>query len=127
MSHAARALRALDVLDTVPPGCRGVVVGHDRFAPHIRRGEIAVIDTTDKSPHRGEIYALWIGEAHPKPKLVQVTRGRAGGTDGLFFAFGLPEPGREHLTDGPLKRACWPEKCLGRVVGVIEPMLVSGG
>ena len=46
-SSAAGEYRALEVMAHVPAGCRGVLVMDDRFAPHLRCGEFAVVDTAD--------------------------------------------------------------------------------
>jgi len=51
-------LRALMMLDALPPGCISVHVPDDRFAPHLREGELAVVDTTDVEPTLGEFFVI---------------------------------------------------------------------
>jgi hypothetical protein len=114
--------RALDICDVVPAGCIGVLMTDDSFAPHLRCGEFAVVDTADKSTEFGELYVLTFGAGKPVRRVVQLRlRGFAGDPSGLWFAFALPGQGRRYATtlDGPLGRQHWPDKCVGRVVGVI--------
>ena len=54
-------LRALTLLDTLPPGCRALTVRDDRHASHLRAGEIAVIDLNDCHPIHGELFAVLYG------------------------------------------------------------------
>ena len=66
-------LRALEQFDTVPAGCTGMVVTSTRFAPHLRAGEIAVVDPNDKEPVSGELFIIGINGAmgELKPRIVQ--------------------------------------------------------
>lgn len=123
-SSAAREYRALEVMEQVPAGCRGVLVMDDRFAPHLRCGEFAVVDVTDEPPQLGEIYVTKI-EKPTAPggyvwRFAQVVRGFAGDTTGACVAFANRIPGQMHMVDGPYTDSYWATQCLGRVVGVIE-------
>ena len=124
MSDAAAAeYRALEVFDHVPPGCRGVFVGSDCFAPHLRKGEFAIVDTTDMSPTRGEIYVRRYNTGRgPIWQFAQIVRGFAGDTSGIWCGFCLKVPGRMRYVDGPMPESYWPEGCMGRVIGVLEPV-----
>lgn len=51
-------LRALMLLDALPPGCITIHVPDDRFGPHLREGELAIIDTTDVEPTIGEFFVI---------------------------------------------------------------------
>jgi hypothetical protein len=57
---ALQEFRALTVFEALPPGCLGQLIPTDKFAPHLKRGEIAVIDTEDREPIQGEIYLVRI-------------------------------------------------------------------
>ena len=123
--------RALDVLDRIPAMHEGVVVrGHD-FDPHLKRGEIAVVDTQDKSLQFGELYVITLSEgtAHASLAIVQLLREvpTVSGT-GLYYGFSLKGNGdtffegkRLTYVDGPLRTDYWSTKCVGRVVGVMQP------
>ncbi|MBM0206533.1 hypothetical protein JNW90_28655 [Micromonospora sp. STR1s_5] len=52
--------RALTWFDAVPLDCGTVPVEDDRFAPHLKRGEFAVIDPEDREPLPGEIFVVKI-------------------------------------------------------------------
>jgi len=51
-------LRALLMMDALPPGCITVLAPDDRFAPHIREGELTIVDTTDVEPVVGEFFVI---------------------------------------------------------------------
>lgn len=123
-SFAAREYRALEVMEHVPAGCRGVLVMDDKFAPHLRRGEFAVVDTTDKAPQLGEIYVIKIEKSRTPDgfvwRFVQIVPGFAGRTDGSWIGFANRVPGGMNVIDGPYTDSHWATRCLGRVIGVIE-------
>lgn len=54
-------VRALTVLDTVPVGAGAMPVLDDRNAPHLRRGEVAIIDPQDCVLVHGELFAVLYG------------------------------------------------------------------
>jgi hypothetical protein len=120
---ALKHVRALDVLNVIPAGCIGIVVQDNSFAPHLRWGEIAVIDTTDKSTEYGELYLLTFASGcGPVRHIVQLrARGFTADTTGLWYAFAFrgQEKANAVTMDGPLRHECWPEKCLGRVIGIL--------
>ena len=121
--------RALQLFDSIPAGHVGVIVTDGDFAPHLNRGEIAVVDTSDQSIEFGELYVLRMNMDSPPHlrllELVQLTRDDGG----LWYAFSLPGVGglvyegmRLRYADGPLRPEFWPEKCLGRIVGYMAPL-----
>ncbi len=87
-----------------------------------------MIDLSDKERQFGELYAITINSVWGRrERIVQLTRGFVDDESGVWFAFAI-EPdtpigdGRVlRFVDGPLCFEYWPEKCVGRVVGVIVP------
>lgn len=122
---ARRDLRALDVVEVVPAGCFGVLVMSDAWAPHIRPGELAVIDPTDTTPQPGELYVIGRqGIDHDQTRIVQVCRLDPDNVDpgDVAFRFELRRPGVMTLMDGPVSGEGWTSRCRGRVVGVVPAM-----
>ena len=128
-SFASGEYRALQVFDHIPPGCKGVLVTNDRFAPHLRCGEFAVVDTADKIEQIGEIYLLRndIGNGKITWTFVQLVKGRPN-SDRPRFAYGKPElwGTAANMVDGPMHPEYWPDLCGGRVVGVVEFLRADG-
>ena len=126
-------LRALDVVDVNPAGHFGMFITGDDFAPHLRPGEIAVVDTTDKERILGELYVVDLGPdvrtgAPRRLRIVEVIKSFGGGeAAGIWFAFSLMRDvdlgdGRKaRMVDGPLGFDHWPRYCQGRIVGVMVP------
>ncbi len=128
---AAGEFRALTLHDIVPAGHVAVPVLHDRWSPHIRAGEFAVLDPSDTEPQLGELYGLVISSPRFASghvlKIVQPYRSRAfGGSDGVMFLFGANRPGAMVAADGPLRREWWHCTCRGRVVGILSLADVEG-
>ena len=125
-------LRALEQFDAVPAGCTGMVITSDRFAPHLRPGEIAVVDPNDKDPVSGELFVIGINSALDgrKPRVVQ-TLGRIEtivednkGVDRLCWwdRFEFKRPGKMTLSDGPTLTEGWRDRrCIGRIIGFVAP------
>jgi hypothetical protein len=130
MSAVARVelLRALTVFEDVPPGHKVVQVFVEGFEPHLAVGEFAVIDTTDKHPQFGELYAISFNSVRtPTGRVIRIVQPYNGvGSDvGVMFRFGLRRPGAMVSADGPLSFEGWPDQCLGRVVGVFQPLATA--
>lgn len=51
-------LRALMMFPTLPPGHMTFLVPDNRFHPHLRRGEFAVVDLVDHQPAQGELFLI---------------------------------------------------------------------
>ena len=125
--------RALQVFDSVPAGHTAILIEHDRWAPHLNAGEFAVIDVEDKSRERGELYVYLLERSslHKRqieilPTIIQIcTRGFGGDDSGVWMRFEWKRPGQRNYVDGPLRFEYWPEKCAGRVVGVLVPARVA--
>lgn len=59
---ATQGLRALPLYDDVPSGCVVKPVTTKDFEPHLRAGELAIVDTEDRDPIPGELfYVAWTG------------------------------------------------------------------
>jgi hypothetical protein len=118
---SVRELRALDTFDIVPAGHFALPVTGSEWAPHLRPGEFAVIDTTDTAPQIGELFALLIdtGRGAHVTRIVQPYRGRTSPADAVMFRLACARSGI--AADGPLSAGGWAGKCRGRVVGVMVP------
>jgi len=55
-------LRALMMFDKVPEGCILFPCTDESAMPHIRPGEFAIVDTSDRTPCHGELYVIKFGE-----------------------------------------------------------------
>ena len=115
-------VRAFEVMDRVPDGCRAVLINSNCNWPHLRPGDWAVVDESDTDIQDGELYLIDMG----KPIVCQVYR-RDNGI--WFHPYNRPRDAEECLqwmregreiwtSDGPLNEAYLPEKMLGRVIGV---------
>jgi hypothetical protein len=124
--------RALQHHDHVPAAHIAVMVTGFDFDPHLRRGELAIVDTGDKTLQFGELYVITLSEGTPHMSLaiVQLLREKVcmGGAIGLMYGFSFAGRGglmfkgeRLRYVDGPLGIEHWPGKCVGRIVGVMQP------
>jgi hypothetical protein len=114
-------LRALTLFEDVPASCKAVQVLQSGFEPHLRLGECAIVDTADKGLQYGELYMLWMGTRDPHLAIVQPYDSSVFKV-GIMYRFALHRPGRMVMADGPLNPQFWPEKCLGRIVGLFQPL-----
>ena len=126
-----REYRALESCDRVPAAHVGVIVTGSDFEPHLRRGELAIVDTDDKTIQFGELYVITLSEGTPHMSLaiVQLLREKVclGGAIALMYGFSFAGRGglmfkgeRLRYVDG-LGIEHWPGKCVGRIVGVMQP------
>lgn len=137
--------RALTLYDAAPADCGAVLVPDDAFAPHLKAGEIAIVDPEDNEPIAGEIYLVTIDSPREPDgivlRLVQLRPRpcRSAQTDeevvGWMMHFSLIRPrppgfsmeellrdlrsGRERLCDGPLSEVGMRRKIVGRLIGVV--------
>jgi hypothetical protein len=121
--------RALTLFEDLPPAHKAVLVLQTGFEPHLKVGEFAVVDTTDKEVLNGELYMIWNNSSLNGPQLsiVQASMREYRGSDGPFTALGwryaFLRPGGMPFGEGPYCLEGWKsEKCFGRVVGIYQPM-----
>jgi len=128
---AGREYRALMMLHTLPRGCVGVSVFDDDGEPHLKKGEVAVVDPEDREPANGELFLIrWEGG---REAFVSVKE-REGcwmiGAPGHPWArAGKPRPmdqavrlaQRFGAVDGPIRPDYLREKLVGRVMGIMAP------
>ncbi len=126
----AGEIRALTLLDAVPAGCRAMAVLDDKNAPHLRLGEVAVIDPADCGLVHGELYAVQFGRG---PSITQALW-RRHDDQGHWWTHTLNRPcdwpetdawmraGKTvPAADGPYRSGGLEEKILGRVIGLLQP------
>jgi len=140
MSTARSEIRALEVFDRLPPGHTMHLVRDIRHAPHLRPGEFAVIDTTDREISLGELYL--IEQSHgpiiwqvilPKglwaPRTAEEEERQACRPCVMLMPLAPPRtlPSGEidwrypvHTADGPIYRDALEPNILGRVVGIYQ-------
>ena len=128
-------LRALTLHDVVPAGCRTMPVLDDWHAPHLRLGEMAVVDPSDRELQHGELYAVAYASG---PDIVQAAW-RTTGNLTAWWAIALDRPrgpdgfaawveaGRViPMADGPYRPGALEDMVLGRVVGILQPTSFEG-
>lgn len=138
---AAPDIRAFEVYSDVPSGCRLEVVRDGGHAPHLRAGEMVVVDTNDREPALWELFAvlqssgvnIWqIGPDRFKPMpadqgketfwLHPLNRLAPHGTPEERQAEFLRRAsnGTVYTSDGPIYGWALRERIIGRIVGVYQ-------
>ncbi|WP_445191242.1 hypothetical protein ACT009_11630 [Sphingomonas sp. Tas61C01] len=51
-------LRSFIVCDRLPLGCLAVTIADEHNLPHLRPGDVAIIDPDDKEPAEGELFCI---------------------------------------------------------------------
>jgi hypothetical protein len=119
---------ALPVTSEMPAGHTTVYIYDERHSPHLRPGENALVDTTDRDIVFGELYLIrqsrgpviwqvykapeWVQDPEKHAMLYPLNRPR-------LLPDGNPDlTGPLHLADGPLPRDHLATKVIGRVVGI---------
>jgi hypothetical protein len=133
-----RPIRALTVFDSLPRNHRTILIRDDASAPHLKAGEYAVIDTTDRELQSGELYVIQYDSGDRRRHLVQIRTGHittdSGRRELVWWVgdlagfrqtdekiFGLPV--FAGMSDGPYTPGLLKKKLLGRVVGYAEMAL----
>ena len=117
-------LRALTVFDRVPADHLTFRIDGDAFYPHLRSGEFAVADLSDRQPAHGELFL--IGYDHSREEIGFVvticqTKFRA---DGVFKGWRAVHslPPAVSLSEGPFRSIDHlASRLIGRIVGVFLP------
>lgn len=133
-------IRALEQFDTrLAPTFKTFLVTDDGSEPHLKRGEYAVIDTTDRTPQHGELYLIQYKSGQRSRRLVCVTRDfinitGPGAPDSEVWWCGDLRGWRQvsgfrdvkvfgGMSDGPYLADNLEAKLVGRVVGFAESSL----
>jgi hypothetical protein len=124
--------RAYLVRDEMPPGHTTHYVDDDRHWPHLKPGETALVDTSDRTIIWGELYLLrqfcgpmiWQICKEPHPERV-ASNGRPtawmrplNNPPPRLDAKGRWNPTGCHMSDGPIYLDALQEQIIGRVVGL---------
>jgi len=128
----SKTFRALTIFEDVPPGHKAVLVRITGFEPHLKLGEFAVVDTSDKEVVNGELYMIWNSNGRGEKELsilqafVRDYRNSEGDHVGGGGRYALVRPGFMAFGEGPFTFEYWREqKCFGRIVGLYEPMMTQ--
>ncbi len=128
-------LRSFIVCDRLPEGCVAYPVTDETNAPHLRPGDIAIIDPTDREACLGELFVVqWnsggtdIVEAWPQQmadalcwKVGSSNRARSAGAVVDRLCAGQPVG----WVDGPYRAEALNQKLRGKVVGILEPIFAE--
>jgi hypothetical protein len=128
-------LRALPCIDAALPGHGSFLIMDDATSPHLRVGEYAIVDTTDREPQHGELFLVQSFSGERRRRINQVTsslcnitgpgaeetlvwwlrRGTSGFRDTGKTVDGVPL--FCGLSDGPYETPTVIAKLVGRIVG----------
>jgi len=123
--------RALPTFKEPQPNCILFRVPDGMHAPHLREGEVAVVDLTLRDIVHGELFLIW---SKCYVVLWQINRYRMGASEGAepcYFLSPLDKPGEDwfekprsgrpvYLSDGPLDASLLAPRIVGQVVGVLD-------
>lgn len=137
--------RALMAYSELPAGCKVMPVSNGACHPHLRLGEFAVFDPSDRRPQHGELYVIGVRNIHDKLRCnihqvratterderyrkwrawwygplkpdILPTKGHA------TEAAAMQAPLRFYLSEGPMLWTGIRQKILGRVIGIYQPV-----
>lgn len=125
-------LRSFIVYDRLPPGCVVHPITNDDNSPHLRPGDLALIETADREPTQGELFLIeWHSRDPDTPRLAIVETFRRGALEGWMVGGTRARPcvnllGEEvhrpiRWADGRWTNAALTTMLRGRVVGVLAP------
>jgi hypothetical protein len=138
-SLPASSPRAIEIFDWVPPGCKLKFVENNAHSPHLRAGEVAVVDMNDREFVSGEVYLVqWSAGTPHASQSIRWVKARKYFSDwqhkvealGIYFMpLCTPKFGADgkldwnqpvFLSDGPLDPKYLPQYLLGRVIGIYQ-------
>ena len=129
----AQEYRALELMSQIPEGCALFPVMDEKSDPHLRRGEIAVVDTADREPRHGEVYVIqWSCGRRCITQLIGP--GFAGfsppekdhwWTGALTYRQSVPGLGELRMIDGPRSKSGIRKALIGRVIGIFQSLAVE--
>jgi hypothetical protein len=130
---ATKEYRALELVAQIAEGCMLFPVMDDRSDPHLRRGEIAVVDTTDRDPQHGEVYVIeW---SNGRRAITQLIGPGFSGfsppekdhwwTGALTYRDSVRGMGELRMIDGPRSKAGIRKALIGRVTGIFESLPIE--
>lgn len=134
--QAEPPLRAFIVYSAAPDGCTAMRVLDDGAMPHVRAGDVVVIDPVQRSPIDGELFVIeWSnGNRQVVETRSRILRVRPCGSTAFIDAerwfaevqavsrrLDASNPRSERWFDGPYTEASLTSKMIGRVVGLLEP------
>ncbi len=122
------------VYDEVPKGCHLAVIKNGQHAPHLRPGEWAIVDPSDREPVIGELYQVRYDNGHEviwQVCGIPATYNMAPDCEPCAMLRPLNNPRtredaerrfREqrdlHMSDGPITLSYLREITVGRVIGI---------
>ncbi|WP_126173464.1 hypothetical protein [Altericroceibacterium xinjiangense] len=119
-------LRSFIVYDEMPKGFITHEQAGDQNSPHMREGEFAVIDTSDRHPMQGEMFLVQWMNGNRSIMTTEIIDGWPGWVfstcrgEMMCNLDGSPDR-RVRWVDGPYKLVHAMEKIVGRVVGIYHP------
>lgn len=140
-SHDAQqpGLRSFVIYDELPPSCIAFEDIEGESFPHIRKGELAVVDTRDRELDEGEMYLIqwqtssratlagltkrWVNICNPDRSTTPRELWFVGSFAGqqLITIDGKPCGDRIRFMDGPYEDEYVRNILLGRVIGIYAP------
>jgi hypothetical protein len=128
-------VRALPMLNDLPAGCIVHPVTDEKSAPHLRPGEFAIVDTTDREPDLGEVFVMKRrdGFAIVRPRLCPwctIRMDRQDESEPAWDLVNLKPPrggGELVMANGFYGRAWLASQFVGRVVGIYAPTFDLAG
>lgn len=116
-------LRTYIVYDRVSASLRTHEVSSDIVAPHLRRGDVAIFDPTDREPMHGEHFVVhWTSS--DRRDVVEVSLEPGGWCfiwHNTVAAVGGGPSEKVRWCDGPYLPGGMEQRILGRVVGILAP------
>jgi hypothetical protein len=131
-----KPVRALTLIDKLSPGWMTFRIPDKASSPHLRPGEFAVVDLSNRNPQHGELFLIQSTYGERKRYIQQSTRTWTTiSSSGMFEKVwwlcdlaGCRQEGTDlsgipifsGLSDGPMKKRGLKKKIAGRIIGYAE-------